>query len=168
MKAVIEEIKAVAQDTEDPVEGAVFEKMVKTDAEKFDAFMKAVYEDVDSLAANDGVDVELYYGLDGDGTRRHVGSYVHAESIGYFGGSRIGSKNVWLKPGDPLLENPFEYPAPTEKANYKVRLYYNGHIDIEVNAKDELDAIQKAEEVYDKSDLSRFVRIPDSQRFEKI
>ena len=165
MKTVVSEILAIAQDTEDPVNGAVFEKLVKTDAEKFDAFIRAVYRSV-SQRYDDDENCVTYW-VPGKGECNHVGSYVYADNTGYYGGTRIGSENkAWNDTGVALVKNPFEYPV--KNPNYKVRLYYNGHIDIEVNAEDEMDALEKAEEEYENGNLSIFTRIPDSHRIEKI
>ena len=105
MKAIVSEILAIAQDTEDPVDGSVFEKMAHTDAAAFDAFMNAVYRDVDVSHASENGRLSLYYS-----GNKHVGTYVVNTGIGYFGGSRVGSKNPWRKPGDPEVDNSFEYP----------------------------------------------------------
>jgi len=91
-------------DTEDPVDGAVFEKMVETDAETFDSFIKACYPSVKSTVYQEDGDLRTIYM---DEEKGHVGSFIHNKNIGYFGGSRVGSKNRWRKPGSPDVENPF-------------------------------------------------------------
>ena len=91
-------------DTEDPVDGAVFEKMVETDAETFDSFIKACYPSAIGVTEKEGDNFMVIYNHEEKG---HVGTYVITRKIGYFGGSRVGSKNPFRKPGDPDVENPF-------------------------------------------------------------
>ena len=105
------EVLKMAIDTDDPKVGAVFEKKVETDLESFCLFMLTYYRNVTMEHINEnGVCVHLFY--NGDGATDHVGSYIvnpkFGKAHGCFGGSRIGSQNPWLKPGDPLLKNPFK------------------------------------------------------------
>jgi len=58
--------------------------------------------------------------------------------------------------------------AEQEKKKYMVRLYFDGHADFEVDAEDEIHALEKAEEDFNKSGFSKFVRIPDRHRIEKL
>jgi len=37
----------------------------------------------------------------------NIGSYIPFRNTGYFGGTRVGSKNQMRNPGDPDVKNPF-------------------------------------------------------------
>ena len=104
MKSILDEILETMRDTEDPKVGSVFEKEVKTDIADFDVFMKVVYPGSVGTTSNDnGVFLIMYH----NAGKGHVGTYNFSERTGWFGGSRIGSENPWLKPGTPLVNNPF-------------------------------------------------------------
>jgi len=94
-------------DTDDPKFGAVFEKTVKTDSIGFDIFMKTVHPLSQGITSTDepGVLLILYHDKD----NKHIGTFNHNNGEGYFGGSRVGSQNPWLKPSDPPVKDPFVY-----------------------------------------------------------
>jgi hypothetical protein len=95
-------------DTPDPIQGSVFEKQIDTDIVSFDAFIKTVYKDVKGTTENEtGHLLVLYYGTRNE-EWSHVGTFNFEKSMGYFGGSRIGSQNPWRKEGEPLVRNPFD------------------------------------------------------------
>jgi len=96
-------------DTADPVNGSVFEKKIDTDIVSFDSFIKTVYKHVDGKTENvNGTFMIMYYGTRND-EYHLVGKFNFDESIGYFGGSRIGSENPWGKQRENPVINPFTY-----------------------------------------------------------
>jgi hypothetical protein len=66
-----------------------------------------------------------------------------------------------------LVSEEFE-PIVPEKKKYRVRLYFNGHADFEVEAENEVHALERAEEDFGKSAFSKFVRVPDGHKIEKL
>jgi len=93
------------RDSDDPIEGAVFEKTVETSFEDFCAFMLSAYSPVTmERQMENGNTLYLFY--NGDRAADHIGTYIPFKNTGCFGGLRVGSKNPWLKPGDPLLKDP--------------------------------------------------------------
>jgi len=110
-KEIVESILSTMKDTQDPVDGAVFEKEVETDFATFCAFILTQYENVTmETKVGDGHTCHLFY--NGPGATDHIATYIINPSWkkphGVFGGSRIGSKNPWLNPGDPAVKNPFK------------------------------------------------------------
>jgi hypothetical protein len=103
MVTAVQRIIDKMQDTEDPIVGAVFEKRIETSFENFVLFLLSRFSNLQITQAEEsGSRSFLLY----DGNN-HVGTYNPDSKAGFFGGIRIGSKNLWLKPGDPLIENPF-------------------------------------------------------------
>lgn len=99
-----ESIIAKMEDTEDPVIGAVFEKKVKTDFVEFNEFMFHIFPDVKQYRQRDGAEYITSFFCKG----KHAGSLVN-DKQGYFGGTRIGSKNPYHNPGEPFVKEPFIY-----------------------------------------------------------
>ena len=105
--SVVQSILKSMEDTKDPEYGAVFEKTVKATVEDFVHFIEAVYPRVKIHPYSSDSSREasqLFYS-----GRTHVGTYVTKNGVGYFGGSRMGSKNPMRKPGKPQVKNPFKY-----------------------------------------------------------
>jgi hypothetical protein len=95
------------RDSEDPIVGSVFEKGVNAPFEDFCVFMLSAYKNVTIEKHNEnGKNLYLFY--DGPGATDHIGTYIPYKNHGCFGGSRVGSRNEFRKPGDPVVSNPFD------------------------------------------------------------
>jgi hypothetical protein len=95
-------------DTPDPVNGSVFEKQIDTDIVSFDRFMRAAFKKIEGHMVNEnGCLLAMYHG-DRNDMYSHVGTFNFEKSMGYFGGSRLGTENPWRKEGEPLVRNPFK------------------------------------------------------------
>jgi len=93
------------RNSDDPIQGAVFEKTVEVSFEYFCAFMLTAYRDIAMEAQVEaGATVYMFYDNNG-----HIGTYVPYRNSGCFGGTRIGSKNPMREHGDPLVKNPFRF-----------------------------------------------------------
>ena len=93
--------------TDDPIQGAVFEKKVETTLEDFCLFILSSYNHVtmERRKAEDGNEFFTFY--DGNRAENHIGTYIPFKKTGLFGGIRVGSKNPMRKPGDPDVKEPF-------------------------------------------------------------
>jgi hypothetical protein len=86
--------------------GAVFEKQARVDFLVFDDFIEAGYPGFTARIEREGSGKKyvLYYSREG----KHVGTYVFNDRTGYFGGTRIGSRNPWRKFDEPLVKESFQ------------------------------------------------------------
>jgi len=103
----VESILNNMRDTDDPIDGSVFEKMVEAPFEDFCVFMLFAYKNVTIEKHNEHGNI-LYLFYDGPGALDHIGTYIPFRKSGCFGGSRVGSKNQMRQPGDPDVKNPFK------------------------------------------------------------
>jgi len=99
-KETIEKVAAAMKDTDDPKDGAVFEKTVDVDFATFCAFVLTQWDNVTMETAVEP-DAVCYLFYNGPRGEDHVASYVvkvagyagETYGQGFFGGSRIGSEN---------------------------------------------------------------------------
>jgi len=103
---VVRNILDKMRDTDDPIVGAVFEKSVKTSFGKFCVFMLTTYKHL-TMETEKGNGASIYLFYNSDDATGHVGTYIPSKKSGYFGGSRVGSKNPMRNPGDPDVKEPF-------------------------------------------------------------
>jgi len=96
------------RDTNDPIDGAVFEKTVEASFEDFCVFMLTAYKNV-TMEKQSEKGKMLYLFYDGPGATDHIGTYIPFKKSGCFGGSRVGSHNLMRNPDDPDVKNPFVF-----------------------------------------------------------
>jgi len=113
MNEIIEKVVGLMRDTDDPVDGAVFEKKADVDFPTFCTFVLTQWDNVTMEKHKDGNStVFLFY--NGPKATDHVASYINNHSIykmphGVFGGIRIGSLNTaYNNIGAAFVKNPFE------------------------------------------------------------
>jgi hypothetical protein len=97
------------KDTDDPVNGAAFEKQVSASFEDFAEFLILQYGGASIFHA--GIDKGFIFTFWKD--HEHIASYVRKDAVGYFGGIRIGSQNPFVTDhgvelGTSFVKNPFK------------------------------------------------------------
>jgi hypothetical protein len=111
---VIETVISLMKDTDDPKNGAVFEKSVDVDFVTFCAFVLTQWDNVTMETQLENKSTVYLFYSSGEKTE-HIASYIlnflpgMGKSCGFFGGSRIGSENkAWNDKGFAFVKNPFK------------------------------------------------------------
>jgi hypothetical protein len=103
MTTAVQNILNNMENTNDPISGSVFEKRVKASFEDFVQFLLSRFPGLQITQAEETKSQTFLFYNGGN----HVGTYNADDKAGFFGGIRIGSKNPWLKPGEPAIINAF-------------------------------------------------------------
>lgn len=104
-KKIIDTVVYFAKDTEDPIEGTVFEKTVEIDFANFCAFVFTQFDNVTmEIKTEEKTTVYLFYTNVSD----HIASYITGKKAhGCFGGMRVGSNDCCNGTGKSFVVHAF-------------------------------------------------------------